>query len=76
MRRKLGLGHEYGKLCHPNEWASNDQPIYDHSVPPLELCETKGVTHPDSREVVDLRVPSVEEEMWQSFFQPQGDQAR
>ena len=76
MRRHLGLGHEYGKLVHPNEWDSDDQPRYDHSFPPLALGgETADVTHPDSRDFLDLRVNAAETELWNKFFWPQGDQA-
>ena len=64
MRRHLGLGHEYGKLVHPNEWDSDDQPRYDHSFPPLALGgETADVTHPDSRDFLDLRVNAAETEL-------------
>ena len=72
----LGLNYNYGKLLHPKEWSSPSKPIYDEAVDPLNLSETSGEAHPNSRTFFDTRVEPLETQMWDDFFQPQGDQAR
>ena len=75
IRRRLGLGHEYGMLKHPDEWVTK-KAEYDHGADPLNLGPTAGEAHPKSRDHLDLRMRDVEWGFWNEFFQPQGDQAR
>jgi len=78
LRRILALSNQNGKLLHPKEWSSPTEPMYDDSVAvdPLNLSETSGEAHIDSRTFFDTRVEALETKMWDDFFQPQGDQAR